>query len=168
MDLGQVLFHEGCRIAPIVIALAPSGDVFLLVLFLAPIWRRLDWLKVLTSGPQPRNPVEVLGSPKMGALIEQLKQQYEVILFDTPALVAATDAAVLAPAMDGVLLVVGRAQARREAVRAACKQLADVKAAFIGVVENWAEADHADGYYRRASEQPDERPRASQSQRRRA
>jgi capsular exopolysaccharide synthesis family protein len=102
---------------------------------------------VLTSGPLPLNPVELLGSPQMITLIEQLAQQFDMVLLDTPALLAVTDAAVLAPIVDGVILVVGRTQARREAVRAACQQLADVKARLVGVVVNRAEQDGTYEYY---------------------
>jgi len=121
------------------------------------IWRRLDWFEVLTGGPLLPNPVEVLGSSKMTALIEQLKQQYDVVLFDTPALLAVTDAVVLAPVVDGVLLVVGRAQARREAVQAACQQLADVHARTIGVVVNRAEQERDHAYYRQTPARRDGR-----------
>jgi non-specific protein-tyrosine kinase len=103
-------------------------------------------VRVLTSGPLPPNPAELLDSPQMTALVEQLAQQFDIVLLDTPALLAVTDAAVRAPTVDGVMLVVGRAQARREAVRAACQHLADVKARWVGVVVNRAEQDGS--YYR--------------------
>jgi non-specific protein-tyrosine kinase len=103
-------------------------------------------VRVLTSGPLPPNPAELLDSPQMTALVEQLAQQFDIVLLDTPALLAVTDAAVRAPTVDGVMLVVGRAQARREAVRAACQHLADVKARWVGVVVNRAEQDGT--YYR--------------------
>jgi succinoglycan biosynthesis transport protein ExoP len=107
---------------------------------------------VLTSGPLPPNPAELLDSPRMTALIEQLAQQFDIVLLDTPALLAVTDAAVRAPTVDGVMLVVGRAQARREAVQAACQHLSDVKARWVGVVVNRAEQNgsyygyHGNGY----------------------
>jgi succinoglycan biosynthesis transport protein ExoP len=108
-------------------------------------------VQVLTSGLLPPNPAELLDSPQMTALIEQLAQQFDIVLLDAPSLLAVTDAAVLAPVVDGVVLVVGRAQARREAVRAARQQLADVKANSIGVVVNRAEQDGRYTYYHRAS-----------------
>jgi succinoglycan biosynthesis transport protein ExoP len=105
-------------------------------------------VQVLTSGPLPPDPAELLGSPQMTALIEQLAQQFDMVLLDTPSFLAVTDAAVLAPAVDGVVLIVGRAQAQREAVLAARQQLADVKAIAVGVVVNRAEQDSSHGYYR--------------------
>jgi non-specific protein-tyrosine kinase len=111
---------------------------------------QVSGIQVLTSGPLPSNPAELLGSPHMTALIEQLARQVDTVLFDAPSLLAVTDAAVVAPIVDGVVLVVGRAQARREAVRAACKQLTDVKAKSIGAVVNRAERDRSYDYYYRA------------------
>jgi len=108
-------------------------------------------VQVLTSGPLPSNPAELLDSPQMAALIEQLAQQFDMVLLDAPSLLAVTDAAVLAPVVDGVVLVVGRTQAQREAVQAACQQLADVKARSIGVVVNRAEQDGRYTYYHRTS-----------------
>jgi tyrosine-protein kinase len=100
---------------------------------------------VLTSGTLPPNPAEMLGSSHMSALLRQLAQQFDVVLLDTPALLAVTDAAVLAPAADGVLLVVRQAQGRREAVLATREQLANVRARVVGVVVNGAEQGPA--YY---------------------
>jgi hypothetical protein len=93
----------------------------------------------------------------MTALIEQLAQQFDIVLLDTPALLAVTDVAVLAPAVDGVVLVVGRAQARREAVQAACQQLTDVRARPVGAVVNRAGQDGSYTYYRRAPARRDGR-----------
>jgi non-specific protein-tyrosine kinase len=100
---------------------------------------RMPGVQVLTSGPLPHNPAEWLNSPQMAALIERLGHQCDMVLVDAPALLAVTDAAVLAPTVDGVLLVVERTQARREAVRAARQQLVDVKARWVGLVVNRAE-----------------------------
>jgi succinoglycan biosynthesis transport protein ExoP len=104
-------------------------------------------VKVLTSGPLPPNPAELLDSPQMTALIEQLVQQFDMVLLDSPSLMAVTDAAVLAPTVDSVVLVIGRAQARQEAVQTACQQLANVKTRWVLVV-NRAEQDGAYEYYR--------------------
>jgi len=104
-------------------------------------------LQVLTSGPQPANPAELLALSEMVNLIEQLSRQYDQILLDTPALLAVTDALVLAKLVDGVILVVGRTQTRQEAVQAACRQLGNVKAPICGVVVNRAEPNQSYNYY---------------------
>jgi len=93
-------------------------------------------LYVLTSGPLPPDPAVVLGSSQVTTVIEQLTQQFDRVFVDTPSLLAVADAAVLAPLVDGVLLVVGRAQARGEAVQTAYTQLADIGARSIGIVVN--------------------------------
>jgi polysaccharide biosynthesis transport protein len=108
---------------------------------------KMPGVRVLTSGPLPANPAELLGSSQMTALIKQLGQQYDLVLLDTPSLLAVTDAAMLAPTVDGVVLVVGRAQVQQGAVRAARQQLADVKARPVGVVVNRAEQDGSYYYY---------------------
>jgi succinoglycan biosynthesis transport protein ExoP len=104
---------------------------------------------VLTSGPLPSNPAELLSSPQMTALIERLTKQYDMVLLDTPSILAVTDAAALARSTDGVILIVERAQARQETVRAAAQQLADVKANPLGVIINRSEPDGTFDYYQR-------------------
>jgi len=81
----------------------------------------------------------------MDGIIELLRQRFDTVIFDSPSIMEVTDAAVLSPYVDGVLLVVNRAHSRKEDVRAACKQLTDVKANTIGVVINRAE--HNGSYY---------------------
>ena len=100
---------------------------------------RIPRLQVLTSGPLPSNPTELLGAPEMAALLDELIQEFDIALLDAPSLLAVADAAVLAPLVDGVAVVVWLAQARREAVEAALRQLADVKVKPVGVIINRAE-----------------------------
>ncbi len=104
-------------------------------------------LYVLTSGPQPVNPSELLASSSMKGLIEQLAQDFDLVLIDTPSLLSVTDAAVLGPLADGVVLIVCRGQARREDVQAVLVQLADVRANTVGVIVNRGEASQK--YYDR-------------------
>ena len=85
----------------------------------------------------------------MAVLIILLARQYDLGLLYTPALLAVTNAALLAPAVDGVVLVVRRAQTRQEAVRAARRHLTNVKARVVGIVVNRAEADGDYHYYDR-------------------
>jgi non-specific protein-tyrosine kinase len=103
----------------------------------------------LTSGPLPPNPAELLSSPEMTNLIEQLGQLYDLVLLDSPSLMAVTDAAAVARSLDGVVLVIECARARQESVRAAWQQLADVKASPVGVVVNRTKQDDDYSYYQR-------------------
>ena len=63
-------------------------------------------LRVLTSGPLPPNPAELLGSNRMRTIIEALKADADLVVFDTPPSAAVTDAAVLASLIDGTIVVV--------------------------------------------------------------
>ena len=93
-------------------------------------------LRILTSGPLPPNPSELLGSKKMQRLLEQLKDQADLVLLDTPPALAVTDAAVLATQTDGVLVVTDAARTRRGAARQAVESLRKVGARLTGVAVN--------------------------------
>ncbi len=91
-------------------------------------------LRLLPSGALPPNPSELLGSPKMDAIIEELKGQAKYVLFDCPPIVAVTDAAVLARKVDGVLLVVSAGRTKRDHAANAKSLLEKVNANILGVV----------------------------------
>ena len=93
-------------------------------------------LFVLGSGQFPPNPSELLGSEAMQAMIEETKKQFDVALFDTPPLLAVTDAAVLSTRVDGTMLVVRMGSTAREAVRRALHALRAVHGRILGVVLN--------------------------------
>jgi len=105
----------------------------------------VDGLEVLTSGPVPPNPAELLGSRRMGLLIERLAERADLVLFDAPPVIAVTDAAVLAPLVDGVLLVLAAGHSRRDHTARARELLDKVGASVIGVVLTGVEQD-ATGY----------------------
>jgi non-specific protein-tyrosine kinase len=84
-----------------------------------------------------------MASNQMTTLLTKVAKLYEVILIDTPALSAVSDAAVLAPAVDGVLLVVALAQVRQETVEATQQQLATVNMKPIGVIVNRSERNQS-------------------------
>ncbi|GAB4189041.1 MAG: CpsD/CapB family tyrosine-protein kinase [Roseiflexaceae bacterium] len=102
-------------------------------------------LSLLTSGPLPPRPADILGSRRMEAVIARLREEADIVLFDTPPVVAVTDAAVLATRVDGVLLVFQAQKTTRERARQARQILEKVKANIVGVVLNNAEIEH--GYY---------------------
>lgn len=109
----------------------------------------IEGLRLLPSGPLPPNPSELLGSQRMREAIERLKEHADYVLFDSPPVVAVTDAAVLATRMDGVLLVVRAGVTRRELARRAKAHLEQVNAPLIGVVLNGAKYDtRLHRYYR--------------------
>lgn len=94
---------------------------------------------VLTSGPIPPHPAELLGSPQMHALVEYLKSEYDMVLIDSPSILSVADATVITLAVDGVIFVVGRALAQRELVKAALEQLHSLKSKIYGVIVNRSE-----------------------------
>ncbi len=107
----------------------------------------IENLRVLTSGPLPPNPSELLGSQKMRQLIEQLKDRADVVLFDTPPAIPVTDATVLAAQADGVLLVADAGRTRRNMARQAVENLRQVGANLLGVALNRLSPRSAGGYY---------------------
>jgi non-specific protein-tyrosine kinase len=109
-------------------------------------------LDVLTSGPQPPNPAELLGSKRMENLVRELRDAADYVIFDTPPVLAVTDAAVLATKVDGTILVLSAGRARRDAAKKAKRTLEELSARFIGVVVNNVKADREtqSGYYARS------------------
>ena len=93
-------------------------------------------LWVITTGPLPPNPAELLGSQKMQRILAALHQSADVILIDTPPTLAVTDAAVLAPSLDGVLLVARPGTTRVSALRHTLEQMYQVNANVLGIVLN--------------------------------
>ncbi|MHA6797157.1 polysaccharide biosynthesis tyrosine autokinase [Pseudonocardia bannensis] len=89
---------------------------------------------VLASGPLPPNPSELLASQHMRVVLADLKERYDVVLIDTPPLLPVTDAAALAPATDGVVLVCRFSETTRGQVEASAESLRAVSARLLGTV----------------------------------
>jgi protein-tyrosine kinase len=103
-------------------------------------------LSVITSGPIPPNPAELLGSKAMERFIEELSFNYDQILFDTPPVIAVTDAQILAAKLDGVLLVIDAGNTNKDVALKAKTSLENVKANILGVVLNNKKMQ-GDSYY---------------------
>lgn len=104
-------------------------------------------LKILTSGPVPPNPAELLGSEEMRRLLGHLSERFAHIIIDSPPAISFTDASILSTMVDGVMLVVHGGRSSRAVVRRAKQQLLDVGAHIFGVVLNNVKAEHHDYYY---------------------
>jgi len=104
-------------------------------------------LDVLTSGPLPPNPAELLGSKRMEILVKELRDMFDYVVFDTPPVLTVTDAAVLAAKVDGSILVLSAGRARRDAAKKAKQTLEESRARFLGVVVNNVKAQPTAGYY---------------------
>lgn len=96
----------------------------------------VDNLSVMTSGPIPPNPSEILGSQRMRDLLEELKLMFDIILFDTPPVLAVTDTQVISSYCDGVVLVVLAGKVKRGLVKKTKASLEYVQAKILGVVLN--------------------------------
>jgi len=104
-------------------------------------------LKILTSGPVPPNPAELLGSEEMRRLLLLLSERFAHIIIDSPPAISFTDASILSTMVDGVMLVVHGGRSSRAVVRRAKQQLLDVGAHIFGVVLNNVKLEQQDYYY---------------------
>jgi len=108
---------------------------------------KLPNLKLLTSGPVPPNPAELLGSDQMRKLLGMLGERFGHIIIDSPPAISFTDASILSTMADGVVLVVHSGKSSRAVVRRAKQQLLDVGAHIFGVVLNNVKLETQDYYY---------------------
>jgi succinoglycan biosynthesis transport protein ExoP len=112
-------------------------------------------LSLITTGPIPPNPAELLHSEAFKTLLLRLKGRFDRIIIDSPPIVPVTDATVLSTLVDGVILVVRSAKTTKDLVRRACRSLRDVGGRVVGVVLNGADlegrgyAGYQYYYYRR-------------------
>jgi len=104
-------------------------------------------LSVITSGEPPENPSQILGSKMIEQFVDEVKSYFDIVLFDSPAVLVVTDAAVLSSLVDGVLLVVMAEKTPREAVQRALALLNNVKSNIMGVVLNGLHVGRSDAYY---------------------
>ena len=107
----------------------------------------IENLHVVTSGPIPPNPSELVGSKKMAALISTVSKAYDIVLVDSPPVVTVTDASLLSTLVDGVLLVVKTASTKIEMVQESKNLLERVNAKIIGVVLNHVDINGSSYYY---------------------
>jgi Mrp family chromosome partitioning ATPase len=106
----------------------------------------IEGLSLLPAGQLPPNPAEILGSDKTVQLLEALAGLADVVVIDTPPVLAVTDACVLAPNADGVILVAAADQTHRGALSRAVGTLTTAHARMLGVVLNKVEGSGAGGY----------------------
>src|SRR5699024_1436449 len=107
-------------------------------------------LDVLTSGIVPANPSELFASERMDEIIQELKKEYDLVLFDLPPIVSVTDAQILATKIDGVILVIRKDIADVEDVYKAKELLELVNANVLGAIFNGEtnNYDYSNSYYR--------------------
>jgi non-specific protein-tyrosine kinase len=109
----------------------------------------IDGLRFLGSGALPPRPADLLGSKRMEEIIDKLLQNADILLFDAPPVLAATDAAVLATKVDGTLLVVSAGDTKRDHAQRAIERLENVNANILGAVLSNAPLEMSlQGYYK--------------------
>lgn len=104
-------------------------------------------LRAMTSGPIPPNPAEILGSTRMHEVLEALGADAEIVILDSPPVLAMSDSAILASQVDGVLLVLDAKSTRREEARSAMASLRQVQARVVGVALNRVSRERSGYYY---------------------
>nr|WP_157256215.1 CpsD/CapB family tyrosine-protein kinase [Bacillus timonensis] len=104
-------------------------------------------LYLLTSGPVPPNPAELLGSKSMNEFLKNAKEGFDLIIFDTPPVLAVTDAQILANKCDGVVMVVSSGKTENEAAVKAKELLVSAQAKLLGVVLNNKSQKESQHYY---------------------
>lgn len=107
----------------------------------------IDNLQVLTSGPIPPNPSELLGSAKMRDIINEARSLADIVIIDAPPTVAVTDACVLASSVDGIVLVLGAGLVRPEMAQKAKELLKNANGHILGVILNRVEIEEEHAYY---------------------
>nr|WP_239583681.1 CpsD/CapB family tyrosine-protein kinase [Herpetosiphon giganteus] len=94
----------------------------------------VDGLQMLPAGATPPSPADLLSSKRFDSVLRDLKQQADIVLIDAPPVLAASDAALLATKVDGVVLVTRAGKTRRDSAREAVALLQRVNAHLVGVV----------------------------------
>jgi capsular exopolysaccharide synthesis family protein len=104
-------------------------------------------LYILTSGPVPPNPAELISSKSMEQFIEEAKEQFDYVLFDTPPLLAVADPQILANKVDGSIFVVFSGKTDIDQAKKAKELLENAQSKLVGVVLNHKEVKNNEYYY---------------------
>lgn len=102
---------------------------------------------VMTSGPIPPNPAELIGSKQMVSLLSMLQARFTHIVIDSPPIASFTDGVLIASMVDGVILVVHAGRSSRQVVRRSRQMLQEIGAKIFGVVLNNVNLNNKDNYY---------------------
>ncbi len=94
----------------------------------------IDNLNILPSGKRPDNPAEFMNSPRLVELIEVVRKEYDICLFDCPPILPVTDGVTLGSKVDGVVMVYQVGRVGRNALKRAKALLENARATLIGVV----------------------------------
>ncbi len=106
----------------------------------------IEYLNILPAGKIERNPSEIIAGKKLDTLIQTVKEQYDIIIFDSAPIIQATDAVVLASKVDTNLIVYYQGKISRNTLRRAKNQLELLKSSGLGIVINGMRADISSDY----------------------
>ncbi|MHB8882364.1 MAG: GumC family protein [Thermodesulfovibrionales bacterium] len=106
-------------------------------------------LSIMTAGPIPPNPSELLGSKRMKKLIDHLGEQYDFIICDSPPLLSVADSLMLDKILDATIIVTRAGKTTYDAVRKGLRQLTDMKSHVLGIIINALDVKKSDYYYYR-------------------
>jgi Mrp family chromosome partitioning ATPase/uncharacterized protein involved in exopolysaccharide biosynthesis/cell division protein FtsN len=123
----------------------------------------LDNLHIIESGPIPANPSELLSSPAMATFLREVREEYDVVLIDTPPVLPVTDSAIVAGQTDGVVLVYQAGKVGRIVLKRAKAHLESARGTVLGVVLNDVQSEiagytYAHYYTHYYGEEPGARP----------
>lgn len=104
-------------------------------------------LYIMTSGPIPPNPSEMLGSNRMTEIMKEAGHEFDLVIYDTPPILAVTDAQIMASKVDGTVFVVPKDEVNKDQVTKSAELLKNVKANVLGFVFNKVEKSKDNYYY---------------------
>ena len=104
-------------------------------------------ISVIPSGKIPPNPAELLGSPQMASIIDNLAERYDYVIIDSPPILPVTDSVILSRFVDGVVMVVRGSATPRRVVADARQRLRAVGARMLGIILNDVDVSGGDYYY---------------------
>ncbi|MGC2064334.1 MAG: polysaccharide biosynthesis tyrosine autokinase [Thermodesulfovibrionales bacterium] len=108
---------------------------------------QLKGLSVLTSGPIPPNPSELLGSARMSELLKTLNERFDIIIWDSAPLMTVTDSLILSKILSGTILVAKAGSSTFDGLGRGLKAINDIEAHFLGIIINAVDIRKNDYYY---------------------
>jgi capsular exopolysaccharide synthesis family protein len=108
---------------------------------------KVENLYIITAGGLPPNPAELLGSDHMSKMVDQLEQEWDMVIFDSPPIVAVTDSSMISSEIDALVMVVKAGQTDRAAVDRALDTISNVRSPLIGAILNGASSETLAGKY---------------------
>ena len=108
---------------------------------------KIENLFLVSAGGLPPNPSELLGSDRMGELVDRLEQDWDMVLFDSPPIVAVTDSSMISAEIDALVMVVKAGETDRSAVARALDTISNSRSPLIGAILNGATPENLAGKY---------------------